>query len=139
MHNKREYYSKRHSRQEMEMIVSEFETSNLTRAEIAAKYGIRCPSSISNWKKTLEREKSCVPLQSKPKKSVSMGSNNERTEDSAEKNYSSLEEEVKALREELSRTRCQLDWQAKRTLALETLIEVAEEHGMPVKKCGAKQ
>lgn len=120
------------------MIVSEFENSDLTRQEIAEKYGIRCPSSISNWKKILESTGISVPLYAKPKSNNAMDSKKPQTPPD-EKRYSTTEEELEALRAELVLTRSRLAWQEKRTLALETLIEVAEEHGMPIKKCGAKQ
>ena len=48
-------------------ILHEYETSDLTGAEIAQKYGIKSASTISTWKSRLYNSKKVVPLQAKIK------------------------------------------------------------------------
>jgi transposase-like protein len=48
-------------------ILHEYETSDLTGAEIARKYGLNSGSTISTWKRRLYNSKKVVPLQAKTK------------------------------------------------------------------------
>lgn len=132
----------RFSREERLLIVREFETTSITRDELAQKYGISNGALISIWKLRFENEKKCVPLQPKPITEhvpLPVVPAPQTSEGMAKKQYNSVEEELKALREELAAKERELQWERDRNFALETLIEVAEENGMPVKKLGAKQ
>lgn len=130
------------TREERLLIVQEFENTSISRDALAQKYGIKNGATISTWKKRLENVKKSVHLQHRqiteqqPASKVCTVQQEERM-DNVE--YKSEAEEILALREALAQKDKALKWERDRNLALETLIEIAEEQGMPVKKCGAKQ
>lgn len=132
-------YNRRFSLEEREVILADYESGNFSQKEIAIKYGILNPNLISVWANRLKKSGKRVSL---PKKRAVVPQTHtfQPTQTlMAKKETKTPEEELRQLREQLLETRKALDWEKKRNLALETLIEVAEEHGMPVKKCGAKQ
>lgn len=133
MRRKRTYTSA-----EREAILADYLSGNLTQQEIAEKYDLRCRTLISVWLKRRENAKLVVPLQ--PSTNLA-GAVCASPSDiiMKKKTFSTPEEEVEALRSELRQLRRELNWEKKRALAFETLIQIAEEHGMHVKKYGAKQ
>ena len=104
-------------------IVHEYETSDLTGAEIARKYGLNCGSTISTWKKRLYNSEKC---------STFAGENtNRRTMEDAERQR--LLAQIAGLQHQLEKSEME-------KLALNTLIDIAEEQGLQIrKKSGAKQ
>ena len=130
-------YNRRFSLEEREQILAEYESGNFSQEELAFKYGIG-KNVIAVWRFRLKNQKKIVSL---PKVKTPATVEYQPTIENIPmaKHPKNPEEELQHLREQLIETRKALDWEKKRNLALETLIEVAEEHGMPVKKCGAKQ
>ena len=120
-----------HSREERMQVVTDYVNSGKTIAEIAQKYDINI-RTLSRWikeyKEILFNEKKVVSLHRESK-----------TTDEAMK-YSSPEEEILALKEELSKTKKALAQSELKQKALEALIDVAEDAGIPIRKnSGAKR
>ena len=128
----------RFSLEERKLIVAEYLTGELRPKELCLKYGIITPSVLPMWAKRMGLSKKSVTLP-RVKAPVTMEYKSSPETSIMAKFPKNPEEEVNQVRKELLEMRRALDWEKKRNLALETLIEVAEEHGMPVKKCGAKQ
>ena len=104
-------------------IIHEYETSDLTSVEIAHKYGIKSASTITKKKNRLQN----------PKKSsiFAAGKESKRMMEDAER------QELKSQIADLQRRLHESEMQ---NLALNTLIDVAEEQGLQIrKKSGAKQ
>ena len=104
-------------------IIHEYETSDLTGAEIAHKYGLNSGSTISTWKNRLYNSK---------KSSTFAGENKSRlTMEDAERQQ---------LLAQIAGLQHQLEQSEMEKLALNTLIDIAEEQGIQIrKKSGAKQ
>lgn len=120
-----------HSKEERMQVVMDYANSGKTIAEIAQKYDINI-RTLSRWikeyKEILFNEKKVVSLHRESK-----------TTDEAMK-YSSPEEEILALKEELSKTKKALAQSELKQKALEALIDVAEDAGIPIRKnSGAKR
>ena len=100
------------SREEKLAIVREYETSGLTGAEICAKYGLKSQNIICTWRsRLLNSSKSITFAHSKE--------SNTPMDDAKDRRIAELEQQV---------------------LALNTLIDIAEEQGIQIrKKSGAKQ
>ena len=104
-------------------ILHEYETSDLTGAEIARKYGLNSGSTISTWKSRLYNSKKSSTFAGENKSSRAM-------EDA----------ERQQLLAQIAGLRHQLEKSEMEKLALNTLIDIAEEQGIQIrKKSGAKQ
>ena len=104
-------------------ILHEYETSDLTGAEIARKYGLNSGSTISTWKRRLYNSKKSSTFAGENKSSRAM-------EDA----------ERQQLLAQIAGLRHQLEKSEMEKLALNTLIDIAEEQGIQIrKKSGAKQ
>lgn len=121
------YYSK----EERMQVVMDYVNSGKTISAIAQKYEISDRSLerwIKEYKENLFNEKKVVSLHREFK-----------TADDPMK-YSTLEEEILALKEELSKTKKALAQSELKQKALEALIDVAEDAGIPIRKnSGAKR
>ena len=120
-----------HSREERMQVVTDYVNSGKTIAEIVQKYDINI-RTLSRWikeyKEILFNEKKVVSLHRESK-----------TTDETMK-YCSPEEEILALKEELSKTKKALAQSELKQKALEALIDVAEDAGIPIRKnSGAKR
>ena len=104
-------------------IVHEYETSDLTGIEIAHKYGMKSASTISTWKNRLYNSKKSSIFAADCKKNRAM-------EDA----------ERQQLLAQIAGLQHQLEKSEMEKLALNTLIDIAEEQGIQIrKKSGAKQ
>ena len=104
-------------------IVHEYETSDLSYAELAKKYGIPSVSTIATWRTNLQNSSKCITFAAEKGKLKKM-TDAERKE---------FESQIADLKDRLHKSEMH-------NLALEALIEVAEEQGLAIrKKCGAKQ
>ena len=104
-------------------IVHEYETGDLTYAELAQKHGLPCGSTIATWRSRLQDSKKSS-IFAADLKSRRVMQDAERQE---------LESQIADLKQRLHKAEMQ-------NLALNTLIDVAEEQGLAIrKKCGAKQ
>jgi transposase-like protein len=104
-------------------ILHEYETSDLTGAEIAQKYGIKSASTISTWKRRLYNSK----------KSSTFAGENKRSRAMEDAERQQLLAQITGLQRQLEKSEME-------KLALNTLIDIAEEQGLQIrKKSGAKQ
>lgn len=122
------------TREQRMAIVREYETSSLTCAELAAKYGFKSPSMIATWRKRLQKPP--VYLQ-KSKKSCTFACGIQPQVADEEPMKKRTPEELEA---EVKRLTKELEWAKLQNKALNTLIDIAEEQGIRIrKKSGAKQ
>lgn len=119
-------------------IAIEYLQSGAKREEIALKYGLPSVQTVTNWVNCYltpyEIKNKCVSLS--PEKLLSGEEMINSAEESAEAQASrieALEKQVKLLEAKLKRSQ-------DRNLALNTLIDIAEEQGIRIrKKSGVKQ
>ena len=109
--------------EERKSIVKEYVESTLSASDLCKKYGIGAPSTLYTWRSQLrESEKNCIFAVENNIK-VSM-------QDSERRAY---ERRIAELEKRLQKSEMQ-------NMALRTLIDIAEEHGIQIrKKSGAKQ
>ena len=115
-------------------IVAEYERGTLTSKEIAAKYGFKSCSVVLNWRKRLQNADKSL-RNSEQSRTYAFEISPQAADDvSMEKRTAEeLEAEVKRLTKEL-------EWAKLQNKALNTLIDIAEEQGIRIrKKSGAKQ
>ena len=104
-------------------ILHEYETSDLTGAEIARKYGLNSGSTLSTWKNRLYNSK----------KSSTFAGENKRSRAMEDAERQQLLAQIAGLQHQLEKSEME-------KLALNTLIDIAEEQGIQIrKKSGAKQ
>ena len=122
------------TREQKIAIVEEFEKGALSGKEIAEKYGIKYPSLIANWRTRLLTPR--VSLRKSEKSSTFAAEIAPQVADDVPMKKQTpveLEAEVKRLTKEL-------EWAKLQNKALNTLIDIAEEQGIQIrKKSGAKQ
>ena len=115
-------------------IANEYYTTDASAKEICLKYGLSSHVVLCNWvKRYIKDAKSpqkLLPLPSKPVSDITPGLTSDMARTS--KDPKELEARIAELEKALK-------WEQMRTHALETMIEIAEEQGMKVrKKSGAK-
>ena len=117
----------RYSPEQRLMIIKEYESGTMTAAEVSKKYGLNSKNIIAVWRSR---------LQNSPKSRTFVAENDTKAVD-----QNPMAEKTKAeLEAELAKVRKELEWSKLQTKALETLIEIAEGHGIQIrKKSGAKQ
>ena len=117
----------KYSLEERLKIIKEYETSSLTAAELAKKYGLHSRSIIAVWRNRYANSK----------KSINFAPEN----DTNVVDKTCMVDKSKAeLEAELAKVKKELEWSRLETKALEVLIEVAEKQGINIrKKAGAKQ
>ncbi|MCQ2094668.1 MAG: hypothetical protein MJY81_06725 [Bacteroidaceae bacterium] len=119
-------------------IAIEYMQSGKSRLEIAEKYGLPSVNTLSSWVNSqltpLEIREKCASL---PPANVQKGNEmgKEKTVDAMEQTalIDALQKQIKKLEKDLKRSQDQ-------NIALNTLIDIAEEQGIRIrKKSGAKQ
>lgn len=120
-----------HTKEERMQVVMDYANSGKTISEIALKYDINI-RTLSRWikeyKEFLFNKKIVVSLHRESK-----------TEETSMQ-YSTPDEEILALKEELSKTKKALAQSELKQKALEALIDVAESAGISIRKnSGAKR
>ena len=115
--------------EEKKAILYDYLQSGLSQRAIAFKYRLGDRSTLSNWLRQYESRKDLLPLSSKDL--ISMARKDSQKDSVLE--LAKMKKEVERLRSELYNK----DMEVK---ALNALIDVAEEHGVAVRKnSGAKQ
>ena len=115
--------------EEKKAILYDYLQSGLSQRAIAFKYRLGDRSMLSNWLRQYESRKDLLPLSSKDL--MSMARKDSQKDSVLE--LAKMKKEVERLRSELYNK----DMEVK---ALNALIDVAEEHGVEVRKnSGAKQ
>ena len=122
------------TREQRLAIIEEYEKGVLTGKGIAQKYGIKYPSLIFNW-----RERLLNPhqgLRKSKKSSIFAAEIAPQVADDVPMKKQTPEE----LEAEVKRLTKELEWAKLQNKALNTLIDIAEEQGIRIrKKSGAKQ
>ena len=104
-------------------IIHEYETSSLTYEELAKKHGLPRGGMIAKWRSRLQN----------PKKSSIFAADCKRSRAMEDAERQELKSQIADLQQRLHQSEMQ-------NLALNTLIDVAEEQGLQIrKKSGAKQ
>ena len=119
-------------------ICIEYMQSGKSRKEIALKYGLPSTNLLSGWIQSclspLEIHEKCASL---PRETVQMDNDMAQEELRSVAELTAL---VEAQRKQIEKLEKQLKYSQDRNLALNTLIDVAEEHGLKIrKKSGVKQ
>lgn len=118
-------------------IAIEYMQSGKDRQQICLKYGLKSQATLSNWVSCYltpyEIETKCVSLHPEELFSAENMKLTEETSASQSARIEELEKQIKALEAKLKRSE-------DKNLALNTLIDIAEEQGIRVrKKSGVKQ
>ena len=122
------------TREQRLAIIEEYENGALTGKEIAQKYGMKSPSIIFNWRERLLKPR--VYLRKSEKSSIFAPEIKPQVADEVPMKKRSAEE----LEAEVKRLTKELKWANLQNKALNTLIDIAEEQGIRIrKKSGAKQ
>ena len=115
-------------------IIEEYEKGTLTGKEIAQKYGFRSPSLIFTWRERLLNSRQ--HLRNSEKSSTFAAEIAPQVADDEPMKKQTPEE----LEAEVKRLTKELEWAKLQNKALNTLIDIAEEQGIQIrKKSGAKQ
>jgi transposase-like protein len=123
-----------YTREQRKAIVEEYEKGTLTGSELAKKYGFKSPSLIATWRKRLQKPP--VYLRKSEKMCTFAAEIKPQVADEAPMKKRSAEE----LEAEVKRLTKELEWAKLQNKALNTLIDIAEEQGIRIrKKSGAKQ
>ena len=122
-------------------ICIEYMQSGKSRKEISLKYNLPSTNTLSSWLNSclspLEIHEKCASL---PPVTVQLDSDmaKERQEDPMD--VASMSALIEAQRRQIEKLEKQLKYSQDRNLALNTLIDIAEEQGIRIrKKSGAKQ
>jgi len=108
-------------------IIKEYETSPLSGKEIAQNYGLKGPNIICMWRTRLQESSKNDTFAADHDTKVAV------EEPMKEKSRAELESELAKVKKEL-------EWAKLQNLALNTMIDIAEEQGIRIrKKSGAKQ
>ena len=122
------------TREERLKIIKDYETNHLTARETCDIYGLKDPSIIATWRKRLQKPP--VYLRKSEKMRTFAAEIKPQVADEVpmkKRTPEELEAEVKRLTKEL-------EWAKLQNKALNTLIDIAEEQGIRIrKKSGAKQ
>ena len=119
-------------------ICIEYMQSGMSRKEIALKYNLPNVQTLSSWINSclspLEIHEKCASL---PREIVE--TDNEMASEKP-RSLAELTALVEAQRKQIEKLEKQLKYSQDKNLALNTLIDVAEEHGLKIrKKSGVKQ
>lgn len=110
-------------------VVREYLTTNKSSKEIGQIYGVD-PVVVRQWTSRMRNDENFVPLLSNSKSSTTMSKKEGLTE----------EDEKQLLRDRIKELEKKLKESEMKVLALNTMIDIAEEQGVQIrKKSGAKQ
>ena len=116
-----------YTREQRIQIIKEYETGTMTLKELAQKYGLGSNNLILVWRKRLLESGKNTNFAPDDEKHLSP------EESMKEKSKEELQGELAVLKK-------QLEWATLQNKALNTLIDIAEEQGIRIrKKSGAKQ
>ena len=121
-------------------VAVEYLQTGVKRQDIAMKYGLPSVQSVSNWVNCYltpqEIETKCVNLPRVNAGTLAM----EKKEPQEQLPLVDQSATIEQLQKQLQKLEKQLQFERDRNLALNTLIDIAEEQGIKIrKKSGAKQ
>lgn len=110
-------------------VVREYLTSDKSSKEIGQIYNVD-PASVRSWARYMRKDKNLLPLLSNSKSSNTMSNKKESTGG----------DEKQQLRNRVQELEAKLKESELKVLALNTMIDIAEEQGIQIrKKSGAKR
>lgn len=119
----------KYSKETKELIILEYLNGEMSQKQLSEKYGIRCPTLISEWLAKYKKEKNLVSLPPEPVKNNTVMV----TIDTEGKGEEELRKLLVQKEAELQRKTMELE-------ALNKLIEIAERNGISIRKnSGAKR
>ncbi len=122
-------------------ICIEYMQSGMSRKEISLKYNLPSVNTLSSWINSslspLEIHEKCASL---PPVIVQMDSDMANKGNEEPTDVSAMSALIEAQRKQIEKLEKQLKYSQDKNLALNTLIDIAEEQGIKIrKKSGAKQ
>ena len=131
----------RFSRSLRRSICIEYMQSGMSRKEIALKYDLPSTNTLSSWINSclspLEIHEKCASL---PRETVQTDCDMPNKGKEAPMDVSAMSALIEAQRKQIEKLEKQLKYSQDKNLALNTLIDIAEEQGIRIrKKSGAKQ
>ena len=122
-------------------ICIEYMQSGISRKEIALKYNLPSVNTLASWINSclspLEIHEKCASL---PPVTVQMDSDMANKGEEKPMDVSAMSALIEAQRKQIEKLEKQLKYSQDKNLALNTLIDIAEEQGIKIrKKSGAKQ
>ena len=131
----------RFSRSLRRSICIEYMQSGMSRKEIALKYDLPSTNTLSSWINSclspLEIHEKCASL---PRETVQMECDMSNKGKEEPMDVSAMSALIEAQRKQIEKLEKQLKYSQDKNLALNTLIDIAEEQGIRIrKKPGAKQ
>ena len=122
-------------------ICIEYMQSGMSRKEIALKYNLPSVNTLASWINSclspLEIHEKCASL---PPVTVQMDSDMANKGEENPMDVSAMSALIEAQRKQIEMLEKQLKYSQDKNLALNTLIDIAEEQGIKIrKKSGAKQ
>jgi len=122
-------------------ICIEYMQSGVSRKEIALKYNLPSVNTLASWINSclspLEIHEKCASL---PPVTVQMDSDMANKGEEKPMDVSAMSALIEAQRKQIEKLEKQLKYSQDKNLALNTLIDIAEEQGIKIrKKSGAKQ
>jgi len=122
-------------------ICIEYMQSGMSRKEIALKYNLPSVNTLASWINSclspLEIHEKCASL---PPVTVQMDSDMANKGEEKPMDVSAMSALIEAQRKQIEMLEKQLKYSQDKNLALNTLIDIAEEQGIKIrKKSGAKQ
>jgi len=122
-------------------ICIEYMQSGMSRKEIALKYNLPSVNTLASWINSclspLEIHEKCASL---PPVTVQMDSDMANKGEEKPMDVSAMSALIEAQRKQIEKLEKQLKYSQDKNLALNTLIDIAEEQGIKIrKKSGAKQ
>ena len=122
-------------------ICIEYMQSGVSRKEIALKYNLPSVNTLASWINSclspLEIHEKCASL---PPVTVQMDSDMANKGEEKPMDVSAMSALIEAQRKQIEMLEKQLKYSQDKNLALNTLIDIAEEQGIKIrKKSGAKQ
>ena len=122
-------------------ICIEYMQSGISRKEIALKYNLPSVNTLASWINSclspLEIHEKCASL---PPVTVQMDSDMANKGEEKPMDVSAMSALIEAQRKQIEKLEKKLKYSQDKNLALNTLIDIAEEQGIKIrKKSGAKQ
>ena len=122
-------------------ICIEYMQSGMSRKEISLKYDLPSVNTLSSWINSclspLEIHEKCASL---PPETVQLESNMAKKKYEEPLDVASMSALIDAQKKQIENLERQLKYSQDKVLALNTLIDVAEEHGLKIrKKSGVKR
>lgn len=125
---------------EREHIVEEYLTTDVSRSELAQKYGIYAPNCISMWVSTYKKKHKSLPLHSPDHILVVKEPMQKPQPKNKDEQIADLEQKIQELKAQLATEKRKRDDAEMQNMVLNTILDIAAEQGNDLrKKSGARR